>query len=178
MPRYRHDPTKSLVGFEVGEVAYCVRIEVVREIVNPHPIVPLPRAPRAVLGVAHYRKEVVPVIDLRERFGLPPASLSRRNKWIVLDVGSHESAGPPSTSAGRYAALVVDAVTEVFGTGGEEIKPAPPLGKGDDVRGIEGVVSVGARLVFVLDARAFSAIAQAALAESVAPPPGTPVETS
>jgi purine-binding chemotaxis protein CheW len=179
MPRYRHDPTKSLVGFEVGDVAYAVRIEVVREIVNPLVVVPLPRSPRAVRGVADYRGEVVPVIDLRERFGLGPAESTRRHKWIVLDVGapppSQGESAPRSMSA-RYAALVVDAVTEVFGTGGGEVRPAPPLGKGDDVRGIEGVVNIGKRLVFVLDARAFSALAQAALAESVLPPPLPPVE--
>lgn len=175
MPRHRHDPTKSFVGFEVGDVAYAVRIEVVREIVNPLAVVPLPRAPRAVRGVADYRGEVVPVIDLRERFGLPPASTSRKAKWIVLDVSGPEAGADKSSS--RHAALVVDAVTEVFGTGGGEMRPAPPLGKGDDVRGIVGVVSVGKKLVFVLDAHAFSALAHAALAESVAPP-GAPAETA
>lgn len=183
MPRYRHDPTKSLVGFEVGDVAYAVRIEVVREIVNPLPVIPLPRSPRAVRGVADYRGEVVPVIDLRERFALPPADPARRLKWIVLDVGLPPAASAENPAANlsaastRYAALVVDVATEVFGTGGSGIRPAPPLGKGDDVRGIDGVVSVGKRLVFVLDARAFSALAHAALAESILPPPNPRVET-
>jgi purine-binding chemotaxis protein CheW len=179
MPRYRHDPTKSLVGFEVGDVAYAVRIEAVREILNPLPVVPLPRSPRAVRGVADYRGEVVPVIDLRERFALEPADASRKVKWIVLDVGVAPPGGnaPPISASARYAALVVDSVTDVFGTGGEGVRPAPPLGKGDDVRGIEGVVNIGKRLVFVLDARAFSALAHAALAESVVPPPGR-VETA
>src|SRR5262245_25838546 len=87
MARHRHDPSKDLVGFLVGEVMYAVRIEVVREIVNPLPVVDLPRAPGTVKGVADYRGEVVPVVDLRERFGLEPAQRSRRTKWIVLDVG-------------------------------------------------------------------------------------------
>jgi len=64
-------------------------------------------------------------------------------------------------AAARFVALVVDAVTEVFGTGGEEMRPAPALGAGDDLRGIEGVASYGGGLVFVLDVRAFSAIADA-----------------
>lgn len=160
MPRHRHDPSKNLVGFLVGEVMYGVRIEMVREIVNPLGVVALPRAPKSVLGVADYRGVVVPVIDLRERFGLPPAPVSRKTKWIVLDVS------PPGASA-SYAALVVDAVTEVFGYGAGGIRPAPPLGSGDDVRGIEGVTTFGPepreRLVFVLDARAFGALAEAAL---------------
>jgi len=49
-------------------------------------IVAMPRAPKAVLGVADYREIVVPVIDLRERFALPPAPMSRKTKWNVPDV--------------------------------------------------------------------------------------------
>src|SRR5690606_25772352 len=102
----RHDPSKNLVGFQVGDVLYAVRIEAVREIVNPLEIVALPSAPRAVRGVADYRGVVVPVLDLRERFGLLPAE-SRRTKWIVLDVGdgTSKSAPGPAVPAGteRYA---------------------------------------------------------------------------
>ena len=178
MARHRHDPSKDLVGFLVGEVMYAVRIEVVREIVNPLPVVDLPRAPKSVKGVADYRGEVVPVIDLRERFGLPPVPRSRKTKWIVLDVGGDRTA--KATPAGaRYAALVVDSVTEVFGLAGGELRPAPPLGAGDDMRGIEGVTALGSRLVFVLDARAFGAVTRAALASSAeaegeSAPPGQP----
>ena len=166
MPRQRHDPTKNLVGFMVGDVAYAVRIEAVREIVNPLDVVELPRAPDAVRGVASFRGEVVPVIDLRRRFGLPPSSTPRKNKWIVADVTprARSAAHEPDAAkkiAGRLVALVVDAVTEVFGTGGEEIRPAPPLGAGDDVRGIEGVASYQGGLVFVLDTRSFGALADA-----------------
>lgn len=156
MPRYRHDPSKNFVGFMVGEVTYAVRIELVREIVNPLVVVALPHAPPAVRGVADYRGEVVPVVDLRERFGLPGAEVTRRNKWIVVDVG--RAAG--EASSGRFAALVVDSVTEVFGTGKGGVRPAPPLGAGDDTRGISGVTTHADGLVFVLDLRAFGALAE------------------
>ncbi len=169
MPRHRHDPSKNLVGFLVGDVMYGVRIEMVREIVNPLEVVALPRAPKSVRGVADYRGVVVPVIDLRERFGLPLVPISRKTKWIVLDVSPP---GSPSGATASYAALVVDAVTEVFGYGAGGIRPAPPLGSGDDLRGIEGVTTFGPepreRLVFVLDARAFGALAEAALGAELA----------
>ena len=167
MPRQRHDPTKNLVGFLVGDVAYAVRIETVREIVNPLDIIELPRAPISVRGVASFRGEVVPVIDLRIRFALDAGGATRRNKWIIIDVAPkpkiipHEPA--PRPTAGRFVALVVDSVTEVFGTGGEAIRPAPALGTGDDLRGIEGVATYSGGLVFVLDVRAFNAVADEAL---------------
>ena len=73
-------------------------------------------------------------------------------------------------STSRFAALAVDSVTEVFGSGGSEVRPAPPLGDGDKVRGIAGVTNHEDRLVFVLDVRAFGAVADAALRESQIPP--------
>ena len=170
--RQRHDPSKHFVGFLVGDVLYAVRIELVREIVNPLDIVELPRAPKSVRGVADYRGEVVPVVDLRERFGLPDITPTRKNKWIVVDVGRApvSTAGPQSVASGKFAALAVDSVTEVFGSGGAEVRPAPPLGDGDRIRGIAGVTSHEDRLVFVLDVRAFGAIADAAMRDSQIPP--------
>jgi purine-binding chemotaxis protein CheW len=137
--RQRHDPSKNLVGFVIGDVEYAVAIARVKEIANPQAVVALPHAPHAVVGVADFRGEVVPVIDLRTHFGLTQVPSTRRTKWIVVDV------------ADRLAALVVDAVTDVFGTGGAELRPAPSLGGGDRARGIEGVATHGAGMVFVLD---------------------------
>jgi purine-binding chemotaxis protein CheW len=137
--RQRHDPSKNLVGFVVGDVEYAVEIARVKEIANPLDVVALPHPPPAVVGVADYRGEVVPVVDLRARFGLPTAAATRKTKWIVIDVN------------GRLVAIVVDGVTEVFGSASAGLRPAPPLGKGDDLRGIAGVTGHGEGLVFVLD---------------------------
>src|SRR5271156_1879279 len=137
--RYRNDPSKSLVGFLVGAVQYALPIANVREIAKPLAMVELPHAPHAVVGVAEYRGEVIPVVDLRARFGQPLAAATRKTKWIVALVST------------RTVALVVDAVTEVFGTGGGDLRPAPTLGVGDGTRGIAGVTNREG-LVFVLDA--------------------------
>lgn len=144
--RHRPDPQKSLVGFIVGDVQYAVPIASVREIVNPVALTPLPHAPAAVPGVADHRGEVIPVVDLRARFGLPPAEDTKRAKWILVQV------------EGRTVGLAVDGVTEVFGTGGAGLKPAPSLGGGDDARGILGVTNHGEGLVFVLDVDRFDAL--------------------
>jgi purine-binding chemotaxis protein CheW len=183
MQRYRHDPSKNLVGFVVGDVEYAVAIAHVREISNPLRLVALPHAPRSVIGVADYRGEVVAVVDLRTRFGMTAAPVTRKTKWIVVDVGARvpergdgsplhagmtrapeSGQGPGFARGGRLVALVVDAVTDVFGTGGAELRPAPALGGGEDARGIAGVTTHAAGpdqaatksggasgLVFVLD---------------------------
>jgi purine-binding chemotaxis protein CheW len=144
--KQRPDPQKSLVGFVVGDVRYAVPIASVREIVNPLPLTPLPHSPHSIAGVADHRGEVIPVVDLRMRFGLPPAVDQRKAKWILVDVES------------RAVGLAVDGVTEVFGTGGAELKPAPALGGGEDLRGIVGVTSHDDVLVFVLDVARFDAL--------------------
>jgi purine-binding chemotaxis protein CheW len=156
--RVRHDPSKSLVGFVVGDVHYAVAIQRVREIANPLTLVALPKAPLAVSGVADYRGEVVPVIDLRVRFGLQSAAPTRRTKWIVVEI------------EGRFVALVVDAVTEVFGTGGAELRPAPSLGSGDDLRGITGVTNHLGTLTFVLDTTRFGELTEPLVASGALRP--------
>jgi len=142
----RPDPQKSLVGFVVGDIAYAVPIASVREIVNPVPLAELPHAPASVAGVADHRGEIVPIIDLRVRFGLAPLSDPRRSKWILIEV------------EGRGVGLAVDRVTEVFGKGGAEIKPPPQLGTGDDLRGIAGVTVREGTLTFVLEVGQFEVL--------------------
>ena len=158
--KQRPDPQKSLVGFVVGDVSYAVPISAVKEIVTPVALTELPHAPRAVAGVADHRGEVIPIIDLRTRFGLSRSEEPRRNKWILVEV------------QGKRIGLAVDRVTEVFGTGGQELKAAPALGPGDDVRGILGVTTYEGRLVFVLDVARFesltSSLDQAGILRAVA----------
>lgn len=144
--RSRPDPQKSLVGFVVGDVSYAVEIAHVREIVNPLELTALPHTPPEVAGVADHRGEVVPVIDLRARFGLPHVAPSRSTKWILLNAGE------------RVVGIVVDRVTDVFGTGGVDLSPTPEVGGRKDVRGIVGVARRGDGLTFVLDTARFVAI--------------------
>ncbi len=142
----RPDPQRYLVGFVVGDIAYAVPIAAVREIVNPVPLAELPHAPAAIAGVADHRGEIVPIIDLRVRFGLSALADPRKSKWILIEV------------EGRGVGLAVDRVTEVFGKGSSEIKPPPVLGSGDELRGISGVTSNDSALVFVLEVGQFDVL--------------------
>ena len=146
--KQRPDPQKSLVGFAVGEVHYAVPIGCVKEIVNPINLTRLPYAPTAISGVVDHRGEVVPIVDLRVRFGVSQLEEQRRTKWILVDV------------SGRTIGLIVDRVIGVFGTGGRSLRPAPNLGGGEDVRGIAGVTSHDNALVFVLEIERFESLVE------------------
>lgn len=148
----RRDPSKNLVECVVGDVRYAVPIATVREIVNPLPLVELPNAPSSVVGVADYRNEVVPVIDLRARFGLGSIPATRRTKWIIL------------RRSARSFAIIVDGVTEVFRS--SDIRPPPLGGPGADLRGIEGVATHAGAMVFVLDVARFGDLVAPVAAEA------------
>lgn len=160
--RQRPDPHKSLVGFIVGDGAYAVPINYVREIINPVPLTELPRAPATVAGVVDHRDEVVVVLSLRAHLGIEeqPVPRSTREKWILL-----------RTEEGSIG-LIVDQVTEVFGTAGEQLKPAPRV-RGAETRGFMGVFTRSGVLTFVLDVRVFEEVARSYRGDLVASFPAT-----
>lgn len=138
------DRGKSLVGFRVGGIDYASDILRVREILNPLPVVSFPHVESSILGVADHRGEVIPVLDVRRRFGLEAAGRTQTTKWVVVSV------------PGRHIALVVDAVTEVFGTGDAQDWDSRMPDVGETSRGVKAVYrkSGGEKrgaLVFVLD---------------------------
>src|SRR5262249_60476533 len=100
----------------------AVDIRRVRETVNPLPMVAMPHAPPSVIGVADHRGEVLPVVDMRARLGLSIGDATRKTKWIVARFGK------------RSLALVVDAVSEVFGAGEDAAREVPQLGAGAAAR--------------------------------------------
>lgn len=110
------EPVVQLCTFRIGGEDYAVDIMRVREIIHPLPITPVPRAPPSVEGVVRLRGEVVPVLDVRKRLGLPPSPATRRTRFLVVNV------------ARRRIGLVVDEVCEVIRLPRGEIRAAPPLG--------------------------------------------------
>lgn len=131
--------TKSYVRFVVGETNYAFEVEHVREIVHRGPVTLLPSLPIAVSGVADHRGEVVPIVDLRTRFGMKAATAAeaRSEKWILM------------TSSVGVVGFVVDRVIDVVGT--NEAPDHPPQIGGQVDRGIKGVIPSDEGLLFILD---------------------------
>ena len=131
---------KDLVRVEVGGVFYALEVGRIREIVNPLPIIELPREQEFILGVSDYREDVVAVVDLRRFFGLSPEEPSRRTKWIILDAGD------------RLVGVVVDAVLDVFSSAEHRERRVPVLDERHRDRGIASAYRHDDHLVFLLDA--------------------------
>ncbi len=117
----------QLCTFRVGGEDYAVDIMRLREIITPLPITPVPRAPPFVEGVIRLRGDVIPVLDVRKRLGLPVTPPTRKTKVLIVHV------------AGRRLGMVVDEVTEVLRLPRAEIRPAPGLVEGGGPRFFLGV---------------------------------------
>jgi len=103
----------QLCTFRVSGEDFAIDIMRVREIIPPVPLTPVPGAPAHVAGVFRLHGDVIPVVDLHRRLGLPAADPSRRAKYIVVRV------------AGRLLGLMVDEVREVLRLDRDELRPAP-----------------------------------------------------
>ena len=128
-----------LVVFRLGPEAYSLRLHEVREIIMVGNITPVPRAPSFIEGVLNLRGEVMPVIDLRERFGLerrPPTNLSR---IVITPIG------------GVSTGLVVDAVDEVKSVDLRRLEEPPKVTAVGANAFIEKVARTEAGVVFLLN---------------------------
>jgi purine-binding chemotaxis protein CheW len=117
----------QLCTFRVSGEDFAVDIMRVREIIPPVPLTPVPEAPRHVAGVFRLRGEVIPVVDLSRRLGLPPVEPTRRAKYVVVKV------------AGQLLGLMVDEVCEVLRLDRGELRPAPDAMGGKGTRLVLGV---------------------------------------
>jgi purine-binding chemotaxis protein CheW len=125
------DALVQLCTFRVGGEDYAVDIMRVREIVRPLPLTAVPRAPAFVEGVFRLRDEVIPIVDVRKRFGLPRDPPTRKTRFVVVNV------------ARRRLGLVVDEVCEVLRVRRRDLRPAPRLADGQGPRFFLGACGGG-----------------------------------
>jgi purine-binding chemotaxis protein CheW len=130
---------RQFLTFRLGDEEYGLEILRVQEIKGYSRVTPLPNTPPEVRGVMNLRGAVVPVFDLRTRFGLPAAEYTRFTVIIVV------TAGP------RVGGLVVDAVSDVLTVGPGEVVPTPDLGAAVDTSCVTGMARTGDRLVTLLN---------------------------
>lgn len=129
----------QFLTFQLANEEYGLEILRVQEIKGYSKITPLPNTPPEVRGVMNLRGAVVPIIDLRTRFGLPNADYDRFTVIIVVTVGT------------KVVGLVVDAVSDVLNVAAKEVVPTPDLGAGVDTSYLTGIARNGERLVSLLN---------------------------
>jgi purine-binding chemotaxis protein CheW len=136
-------PGKYLT-FTLGEESYGITVLVVREIIRLCPITPVASMPAHVKGVINLRGKVIPVVDLRTRFGLPPRADDDRTCVIVTELAG---AGGGS----RLHGVIVDRVDEVAAFAATDIEPTPDFGGAIDVRFLNGMAKASGRVTALID---------------------------
>lgn len=130
---------REVLVFVLGREEYGVDILKVQEIRGYEKVTPIPAAPEYLKGVVNLRGIIVPVVDLRVKFGMPDPRYDAFTVVVILRL------------ARRVIGVVVDGVSDVMALRAQDVKPAPQLGSVVESSFIEGLGTEGDRMVLLLD---------------------------
>lgn len=139
MSELNKDGETQLVVFIMESEEFACSITDVREVLKMIRVTPLPRSLEFVEGVINLRGEVIPVIDLRKRFGLAQAERTAESRIIIVEV------------ADRMVGLIVDSVSEVIRLANKDIQAAPEQVADGQTNLILGVGKVRDRMLIILN---------------------------
>ena len=129
--------------FALAQEEYGLELLKVREIMGYMDITAVPQTPHHVKGVINLRGQVIPVIDLRAKFGMETAEVTDESCIIVVEI----SQGSCNFSTG----IIVDHVQEVLDIAGQDIEEAPQFGSSVDTNFILGMGKIGDSVKILLD---------------------------
>ena len=133
------EATREVLVFVLGQEEYAVDILKVQEIRGYEKVTPIPSAPAYLKGVVNLRGVIVPVVDLRVRFGTAEPRYDGTTVVIMLRI------------AGRMIGAVVDGVSDVVRLGASEVSAAPDMGGTVDASFIAALGTQGGRMILLLD---------------------------
>lgn len=139
----RSEREGKYLTFTLDQEEYGIGITKVKEIIGMIPITPVPQTPHFVKGVINLRGKVIPVIDLRLKFGLEPMEYNERTCIIVVEI----------TGGGKKIpmGIVVDSVSEVLNIKGNDIEDTPNFGSRLETNYILGMAKTGDGVKILLD---------------------------
>jgi purine-binding chemotaxis protein CheW len=135
--------TGKYLTFHLGREEFAIQVGRVREIMGVQDITAVPQTPAHFRGVINLRGKVVPVVDLRLKFGLPELEYSQRTCIIVVQVVGE--AGP------MLMGVVVDGVSDVLNLTGSDIEDTPDFGRGVSTPYLLGMAKIKGKVKILLD---------------------------
>ena len=133
------DKELQVVGFRIGRETFGLPISIVREIVRVPEITSVPNAPNYIEGVINLRGRIIPIVDLRKRFGEKSFEPNKKNRIVVVELES------------RAIGLIVNSASEVLRIPPSEIEEPHNVFKEGELNYITGVGKLNGRLVILLD---------------------------
>jgi purine-binding chemotaxis protein CheW len=137
------DREGKYLTFALAEEEYGIGILKIREIIGIMPITSVPRTPEFVKGVINLRGKVIPIIDLRLRFGMKPMEYTDRTCIIVVEINAQDVT--------IQIGAIVDTVSEVLNIKAENIEDTPAFGMSLDTEYILGMAKVSGGVKILLD---------------------------
>lgn len=144
---------QEFLTFVLGGEEYAIDILKVQEIRGYDAVTPIAHAPEFIKGVINLRGAIVPIIDLRIKFGLGKPEYTMFTVVVILNVGT------------RVVGIVVDAVSDVIGVGSDQLHPPPELSRAVDLRYITGLAMLDERMLIVVDIEGLMLSADMALVD-------------
>jgi purine-binding chemotaxis protein CheW len=129
----------QVVGFRIGDETFGVRIGSVREIVRVPEITTVPNAQETIEGVINLRGKIIPVIDLRKRFGQSEIVADKKNRILVVELES------------KLVGLIVNSASEVLKIPPSEIESPGSVFADGESSYVTGVGKLKGRLIILLD---------------------------
>ncbi len=129
----------QLVSFRLAQEEYGIEITKVQEIILMGEITRVPQTPNFIKGLINLRSTVIPIVDLRLRFGLSEEGHGDETRIMVVNV------------VGKTIGIIVDAVSEVLRITDEQVAPPPPTVAGLGQEYLTGLVKLEKRLLIMLD---------------------------
>ena len=129
--------------FEVADEEYAIEITRVREILVYSSLTSVPRAPEFIAGVMNLRGSVVPVVDLRNKLGLPPTEITGTTCVVIVDIQRENQTS--------HVGLLADDVRQVMSLASEDVEPAPTFGTKIDLAFLRGMGDLGDHFALILD---------------------------
>lgn len=149
----------QLVTFKIGNEQFAVDILKVQEINRMKEITKIPNAPFHVEGVVNLRGKVIPIVNLRKKFGLPEKENDEQSRIMIMDI------------LGTTMGLIVDGVDEVLRIPSDTVEPPPPLSVGISMEFVKGIAKIEDRLIILVDLKSLFGAGDIAMIEEVSDQP-------
>ncbi|MDN4035913.1 chemotaxis protein CheW [Massilia sp. YIM B02443] len=129
----------EVLSFKLGKEEYGISILKVQEIRGYEQPTRLANAPEHLKGVINLRGSIVPIVDMRIRFGMSEPKYDSFTVVIILNIAHH------------VIGMVVDSVSDVVTLTSDQIRPAPEMGSAVDASHLRGLGTIGERMLILLD---------------------------
>ena len=162
------DDSNQYLTFMLSGETYGINILDIKEIIEYGKLTPVPMMPEFIAGVINLRGSVVPIINLKLRFGGNTTEIGKRTSIVIIEVGNNDRK--------NEIGIIVDIVNEVIDLAESDIEPAPSFGAHIRADFIQGMGKIGEQFLILLDVKQVLSVEELSIVEQTKEE--TPVEST